>query len=140
MVGCSAEFDPRPDRLTQYLPFLALITGVEQIRVNMVVNELEVKLVNAKCKRGLALEDVAAHQKKLWENKAFSDAIVTCAGTRFPVHRAILAVASPVFERGFSGDMQEGQTAYFNIRDSTPMAVDCAIDSTVAWVFLPWTG
>jgi len=42
----------------------------------------------------------------------FTDAVITVGGRDFAVHRAVLASASPYFERMFSTQMQEGEGTY----------------------------
>lgn len=43
----------------------------------------------------------------------FTDATIIVGGHDFWVHRAVLANASPYFERMFSTEMQEGETACY---------------------------
>ena len=43
------------------------------------------------------------------------------------VHRATLSAASPVFDAAFSSQMSEGNTATYEIEDSTPTAVEAML-------------
>ncbi len=45
----------------------------------------------------------------------FTDAVITVGGRDFEVHRAVLANASPYFERMFSTQMQEGKAIYCTV-------------------------
>ena len=45
----------------------------------------------------------------------FTDAVITVGGRDFAVHRAVLASASPYFERMFSTQMQEGEAIYCTV-------------------------
>lgn len=56
---------------------------------------------------------------RMWEDRNFTDAEVTCAGTVFPIHRAVLAAESPVFAAAFSSSMQEGSTCKLEIKDAS---------------------
>lgn len=46
----------------------------------------------------------------MYRQRLFTDATIVVEGHTLHVHRAVLAAASPVFERMFSSDMQEGST------------------------------
>mmetsp|Transcript_7318 Transcript_7318/g.22664 ORF Transcript_7318/g.22664 Transcript_7318/m.22664 type:complete len:258 (-) Transcript_7318:70-843(-) len=72
-------------------------------------------------------DDVTPVQERLWQQRKFTDAEVVCAGERMAVHRAQLSAASPVFEAAFMSDMQEGQRAVFEIKESTPAAVEAML-------------
>eukprot|EP00929_Paragymnodinium_shiwhaense_P093204 TRINITY_DN53347_c0_g1_i1.p1 TRINITY_DN53347_c0_g1~~TRINITY_DN53347_c0_g1_i1.p1 ORF type:complete len:304 (+),score=29.95 TRINITY_DN53347_c0_g1_i1:99-914(+) len=63
-------------------------------------------------------------QERMWKKRKFTDAVVTCGTARFDVHRAALAAASHVFEAAFESSMREGRTAEYEIKDSTPAAVE----------------
>lgn len=63
----------------------------------------------------------------LWTSRKFADAKVVCAGTQFRVHRAILCQASPVFDSAFSGSMREAADAQFEVKNSTPEAVEAML-------------
>jgi hypothetical protein len=47
--------------------------------------------------------------QKLWNDKSFTDVEVSCHTTRYSVHRAILASASPVFAAMLESGMREAQ-------------------------------
>jgi len=49
-----------------------------------------------------------------------SDIVLKCGGTRFPCHKAILAVRSAVFDRMFDQNMMEAQTGEVDISDVDP--------------------
>ena len=46
----------------------------------------------------------------MYRQRLFTDATIVVEGQALPVHRAVLAAASPVFERMFSSHMQEGES------------------------------
>ncbi|CAE8625708.1 unnamed protein product [Polarella glacialis] len=77
-----------------------------------------------KRKQGSLLQERAQH---LWEKREFTDAIVTCEGSSFPVHRAVLASASPVLQRAFAGGMSEAASAEYAIRDSSQVPVEALL-------------
>lgn len=60
-----------------------------------------------------------ASLSRMWEEPAFTDAVVICQGTEFPVHRAVLTLASPVFAATFQGGMQEAHEARLQIVDAS---------------------
>merc|ERR1739848_837938 len=62
-----------------------------------------------------------------WKKRKFTDAEVLCNGTRIPVHRMMLAAVSPVFEAAFTSEMQEGASATYEIKDSSPEAVEAML-------------
>eukprot|EP00746_Dinoflagellata_sp_MGD_P081924 gnl/MRDRNA2_/MRDRNA2_32547_c0_seq1.p1 gnl/MRDRNA2_/MRDRNA2_32547_c0~~gnl/MRDRNA2_/MRDRNA2_32547_c0_seq1.p1 ORF type:complete len:232 (-),score=18.96 gnl/MRDRNA2_/MRDRNA2_32547_c0_seq1:261-956(-) len=68
--------------------------------------------------------NVVAVQERVWKERKFTDAVVVCDGQRFDVYRATLSAASPVFEVAFSSNMEEGRSAVYNIKESTPAAVE----------------
>jgi len=63
-------------------------------------------------------------QERVWKQRKFTDALVICAGERFEAHRSTLSAASPVFEAAFASSMLEGLHAQYEIKDSTPQAVE----------------
>eukprot|EP00746_Dinoflagellata_sp_MGD_P144158 gnl/MRDRNA2_/MRDRNA2_76909_c0_seq1.p1 gnl/MRDRNA2_/MRDRNA2_76909_c0~~gnl/MRDRNA2_/MRDRNA2_76909_c0_seq1.p1 ORF type:complete len:349 (+),score=70.40 gnl/MRDRNA2_/MRDRNA2_76909_c0_seq1:193-1239(+) len=69
-------------------------------------------------------DNVIAVQERVWKQRKFTDAVITCSGKRFEAHRAILSGASHVFEAAFSSSMQEGQSGVYEIKESTPVAVE----------------
>ncbi|CAE8605216.1 unnamed protein product [Polarella glacialis] len=75
-------------------------------------------------KQASLLEERAQH---LWEKREFTDATVTCEGSSFPVHRAVLASASPVLQRAFACGMSEAASAKYAIRDSNPVNAEALL-------------
>ena len=63
----------------------------------------------------------------MWTNRRFTDAVVVIVGKRFAVHRSVLSEASPVFYRAFSGSMREASKACYEVKDSTPDAVEAML-------------
>ncbi len=47
--------------------------------------------------------------EKASHHRLFTDATVTVEGRDFQLHKHVLATVSPVFERMFSSEMQEGE-------------------------------
>ena len=79
-------------------------------------------------KRRCADHRLANQHKRLWIDRPFTDAIVVCDQEQFLVHRVVLSVASPVFERAFSGSMKEGSTGTFEIRSHPRDAVEAMLE------------
>lgn len=52
---------------------------------------------------------VGSSMQAMYHRQLFSDATIQVEGQTLHAHRAVLAAASPVFERMFSSQMQEGQ-------------------------------
>jgi hypothetical protein len=69
----------------------------------------------------------SASLAKMWDDRVFTDAEVICEGQVFPVHRTVLATASPVFLAAFSGNMQEAKTARIEIGDASVDAVEALL-------------
>ena len=61
--------------------------------------------------------------KTLWSARKFSDALVISGDREIPVHRCVLAAASPFFERALGGCMSEASTARVTLEDSDPDSV-----------------
>ena len=72
--------------------------------------------------RGVVFET----QERAWKQRRFPDAEVICNGERTAVHRSTLCAASPVFD-AFSSSMQEGCAATYEIKESTPAAVEAML-------------
>lgn len=53
---------------------------------------------------------------------------IVCEGTKFKVHRVILASQSAVFKKMFEVDMKEKQCSIVNIPDISPMVMSDVID------------
>ena len=60
-----------------------------------------------------------SHLQELWECRRFPDAEVVCGGRVFPVHRAVLSAASPVFEAAFTAPMREAAERRFEVCDAS---------------------
>ena len=71
--------------------------------------------------------DLASRDERLWRERKFTDAVVICEGHRFPVHRAILYTASPVFERMLENGMRESELSDIEIKDASPEAVEAML-------------
>lgn len=52
---------------------------------------------------------LGASMQAMYQQRLFTDATILVEGQILHAHRAVLAVASPVFERMFSSHMQEGR-------------------------------
>ena len=66
----------------------------------------------------------------MYQQQLFTDATILVEGHTLPAHRAVLAAASPVFERMFSSHMQEGQFVAL-----LPCGMSLALRSIPAGVF-----
>lgn len=69
-------------------------------------------------------EILKARSEYLWEQREFTDATVACESARYPVHRGVLAAASPVLRRAFASGLSEAVTAEYTIQGSSPPAVE----------------
>ena len=98
-------------------------------RVPYLMYELAPPVVTrrAEGRRKRSVEHVADVMENAWKQRKFTDAELVCDGTRIPVHRSTLAAVSPVFEAAFSSNMQEGANAVYEIRDSSPEAVEAML-------------
>eukprot|EP00973_Karenia_brevis_P062507 8690593-Karenia_brevis.AAC.1 len=66
---------------------------------------VEVDPTSSRLKRKVEMADVPAKiVRTLWTTRKFSDSMVVCGGRSIPVHRGVLAAASPFFEKAFEGD------------------------------------
>jgi len=85
-----------------------------------------VTVVTLPCKRKLEHNEAPAGKitKRLWASKQFSDASIVCGGTAIPVHRCVLAAASPFFERAFEAPMREAAQATVVIEDTDLESVE----------------
>jgi len=75
----------------------------------------------------------------MWEERAFTDAEVTCDGRSFSVHRTVLAAASPVFSATFRGQMREAATAQLEVVDAPASAVEALLRYIYTGVLEPAT-
>lgn len=90
-------------------------------------SKTDVAFVNVYLPRGLAFNDVVAVQQRVFASRKFSDACIICCGERIPVHRAVLSAASDVFDAAFSSSMCEGIEASYEIKESSPVAVEAML-------------
>ena len=61
----------------------------------------------------------------MYRQRLFTDAAIMVEGKTLHVHRAVLAAASPVFQRMFSSHMQEGEHTCVCCCSCTSVAVWC---------------
>lgn len=66
--------------------------------------------------------------ERLWKDRRFTDVEVLCGETRFELHRAVLAAASPVFERMLRSDMAESKSQQIVISDVDASAIEHALE------------
>lgn len=66
--------------------------------------------------------------RSLWSDRRFTDVQVLCGTRQFPVHRAVLAAASPVFAAMLSTDMREARELEICISDTDEQAVRDALE------------
>lgn len=85
------------------------------------------RVPTVRCRNKRASDFVCDVQDQAWKKRKFSDAEVICEGVRTAVHRSTLCAASPVFDAAFSSAMQEGQNAAYEIKDSSPAAVEAML-------------
>ncbi|CAE8612019.1 unnamed protein product [Polarella glacialis] len=64
---------------------------------------------------------------KLFRDRKFTDASIMCSGHQIPVHRCVLAAASPVFETMFESGMREGHTTTIEVEDVSPEAIEMMV-------------
>mmetsp|Transcript_27857 Transcript_27857/g.86745 ORF Transcript_27857/g.86745 Transcript_27857/m.86745 type:complete len:274 (+) Transcript_27857:49-870(+) len=74
-----------------------------------------------------ARQPVMGVQERVWKQRKFTDAEVVCGGVHMAVHRATLCAASPVLDAAFSSSMAEGKNSLYEIKDSTPEAVEAML-------------
>jgi len=72
----------------------------------------------ARKRKADATEELRAHAKALWADMHFPDAAVDCGGESIPVHRGVLAAASPFFAAAFKGQMREAHEGRIAIKDA----------------------
>jgi len=66
--------------------------------------------------------------REMWESRRFTDAIITCQGQRFEVHRVVLGSRSPVLAAMFGQEgMREGSERHIEVRDSEPEMVEAML-------------
>jgi len=66
--------------------------------------------------------------RTLWSHKCFADCQVSCGDEVISCHRAILATASPVFERMLGSPMAEGNERIIQIKDHEPSTVSALLE------------
>ena len=66
--------------------------------------------------------------RTMWKDRVFTDASVACGGETWPVHRALMAVVSPVFNRMLTSEFQEGQVQRIEIQKAEPRHVSILLD------------
>lgn len=71
------------------------------------------------CKRRKHQAHDAGSLRKMWDERCFTDAEITCQGHSWKVHRSVLCVNSPVFAAAFGGHMQEAHASNMEIKDAT---------------------
>jgi len=101
------KFD-QPIPAGRYCPCVVLY-GVGSINV----------ATSLECKRRKHQAYDAGSLRKMWDERCFTDAEITCQGHSWKVHRCVLCVNSPVFAAAFSGHMQEANAASMEIKDAT---------------------
>lgn len=73
-------------------------------------------------------EASVAGWREMWETRLFTDAVVTCQGQSFQVHRAILGSRSPVLAAMFGQEgLREGAERQVDIKDSEPEVVEAML-------------
>lgn len=70
-----------------------------------------------------ATEHCSSLLRGLWSDRRFCDCEIACGEVTVACHRAVLAQASPVFERMLSSDMLEGQRQRIEIKEAEPQVV-----------------
>lgn len=90
------------------------------------VQVVNIKPLGTKRCRAQRVED--DNFTKLWNQRRFSDAVVTCGGQSFPVHRAVLCAKSGVFTSLFEGAGTEGTTATVDLSGEDAAAVDALLE------------
>jgi len=75
-------------------------------------------------KRGREAGDATGGMRTMWEKRQFTDATVSCGQRSFPVHRAVLAAKSRVFEAMFGEQFREGQQHSATIGDVEPEVLE----------------
>jgi len=92
-------------------------------------------ILSPECKLELKVSSAIRHKrhaadstlKMMWDDPEFTDAVISCEGMDFPVHRAVLCKASPVFAAAFRGAMKEAATARFEVQDSKQDSVKATL-------------
>jgi len=69
-------------------------------------------------RKGMGECPIAKVNRTLWDDKVFTDASVVCLSRTMPVHRCVLAAASPFFARAFASPMREGGEARVVLEDT----------------------
>ena len=81
---------------------------------------------------------LGASMQAMYRQRLFTDATIRVEGHTLHAHRAVLAAASPVFERMFSSHMQEGEHTCANAVAPQSVAVSICLSlnmlMTQAWL------
>lgn len=124
--GHSRAKVPKDIPKADYRPCISICDPA--VRLSVIVNPE----VNSKRRR--EGDEVAAlkYVKTLWEDRTFADATIVCGGcssTRreIAVHRNILSVASPFFQKAFQGSMKESKDNQVVIQDATVESVEALL-------------
>mmetsp|Transcript_113488 Transcript_113488/g.321438 ORF Transcript_113488/g.321438 Transcript_113488/m.321438 type:complete len:287 (-) Transcript_113488:79-939(-) len=64
----------------------------------------------------------------MWKRRVLTDCEVHCSDKVFPCHRAVLAHASPVFEKMLTSEMEEARQQRIVIRDAEPQVVEALLE------------
>lgn len=75
-----------------------------------------------------SVEESPPTLQPLWKKRRFTDFTISCAGEEVPCHRAVLAVASPVFEAAISHNMSEAASAKLEIQGASSASVSAMLE------------
>lgn len=64
----------------------------------------------------------------MWKEKQFTDLVIVCADLEIRCHRAVVARASPVFDRMLNSDMIEARTEKIEIKDAEPSSLSAMVE------------
>eukprot|EP00092_Neocalanus_flemingeri_P026294 GFUD01028507.1.p1 GENE.GFUD01028507.1~~GFUD01028507.1.p1 ORF type:complete len:232 (-),score=56.53 GFUD01028507.1:157-852(-) len=86
-----------------------LSDGKLVLKVEVKVLKEEVSFIYGKGKSFNPVPDTSSVNLKMFEEKAFTDFLVTCNGKSFACHKAFLTARSPVFKAMMESDMKEAK-------------------------------
>lgn len=118
---CNSEYEPAPTVTVPVSSTLMPWRESENIR----------KIA----KRKRSLDNVRTLTERLWKQRKFTDAVVSCEGETFPVHRSILCAASSTLDAAFSSELEEGKTCVYDIKDSPKGAVEAMLQFIYTGVY-----